>query len=533
MNVKGIVIVIAFVLALPVNTTYFYEKAKENNFEEIINNGRTLYVGGNGPGNYSRIQDAINDAMDGDTIIVYSGIYEENIVVDKSLKIIGINYPLIDACRKYGLKILANNCSIKGFRIYHGEPAIEIRSDNNIIEENIIKENGKGILINDACYNLIKNNTILRNEYGIVLSNSSFNIFIKNNISYHIYWYGMKMHDSNHNQIIENTFSKNFLSLELQNSDYNIMRNNKFLLKRIGWGGKVAICSNGNFNELCNNTFVECVANFDFSSYNKLIGNYGNVRIYLWCTKNFIIQNNFVEDISIEGYKMEHFIHEFKNNRKMDGKIIFYLRDAENYIIPYNVSKIILLNCSKIRIENYSFCNNVEGIEVLFSRDIEIKNNLFKGNTECGIYIIHSKNVSIYENEIIDNDAGILAGYSSTLRIVNNNIFYNECGLKFWSNYISIIKNNNFKKNDCGLCFWGNNLFSIIINNNFIGHEFDTDFINSFFNLWLRNYWDRWCLPLPKPIMTRIIIQKLFLIVPSIPWLNFDLMPRLMPYERK
>ena len=32
--------------------------------------GNTLYVGGSGPGNYSSIQDAIDNASDGDTVYV-------------------------------------------------------------------------------------------------------------------------------------------------------------------------------------------------------------------------------------------------------------------------------------------------------------------------------------------------------------------------------------------------------------------------------------------------------------------------------
>jgi hypothetical protein len=33
--------------------------------------GSWLYVGGSGPGNYTRIQDAIDDASDGDSVFVY------------------------------------------------------------------------------------------------------------------------------------------------------------------------------------------------------------------------------------------------------------------------------------------------------------------------------------------------------------------------------------------------------------------------------------------------------------------------------
>ena len=37
-----------------------------------ISNGKTLYVGGSGEGNYTKIQDAIDDASDGDTVFVFN-----------------------------------------------------------------------------------------------------------------------------------------------------------------------------------------------------------------------------------------------------------------------------------------------------------------------------------------------------------------------------------------------------------------------------------------------------------------------------
>jgi parallel beta-helix repeat protein len=55
--------------------------------------GSTLYVGGGGPGNYSKIQDAINDAMDGDMVFVYddSSPYQETLTINKSLSLVGEN----------------------------------------------------------------------------------------------------------------------------------------------------------------------------------------------------------------------------------------------------------------------------------------------------------------------------------------------------------------------------------------------------------------------------------------------------------
>lgn len=46
---------------------------------QAVGVGDTLYVGGDGPGNYSTIQAAIDNASGGDSVFVYKGIYHENV----------------------------------------------------------------------------------------------------------------------------------------------------------------------------------------------------------------------------------------------------------------------------------------------------------------------------------------------------------------------------------------------------------------------------------------------------------------------
>ncbi len=67
----------------------------------IIGSGNTLYVGGYGPDNYTKIQDAIDDSVDGDIFFVYddSSPYHESIQINKSINLIGEdrNTTIIDA----------------------------------------------------------------------------------------------------------------------------------------------------------------------------------------------------------------------------------------------------------------------------------------------------------------------------------------------------------------------------------------------------------------------------------------------------
>jgi len=117
----------------------------------------TLYVGGSGSGNYTRIQDAIDDAGDGDTIFVFddSSPYYENVVVDKSINLIGENRntTVIDGGGwRDVVSVSADFMSINGFTIQNSgdhllDSGVEIHSKFCSISDNILVDNFKGITL--------------------------------------------------------------------------------------------------------------------------------------------------------------------------------------------------------------------------------------------------------------------------------------------------------------------------------------------------------------------------------------------------
>ena len=51
--------------------------------------GNTLYVDDSGGADYTKIQDAIDNATSGDTVFVYSGVYYEHIKIREKIDLIG------------------------------------------------------------------------------------------------------------------------------------------------------------------------------------------------------------------------------------------------------------------------------------------------------------------------------------------------------------------------------------------------------------------------------------------------------------
>ncbi|MGF3554617.1 MAG: right-handed parallel beta-helix repeat-containing protein [Thermoplasmatota archaeon] len=152
-----------------------------------LNNGNILYVGGNGPGNYSSIQAAINDSSDGDTIFVfaYSSPYFENLIINTSINLVGEdrNTTIIDGEKiDDTIWIRASFVNVSGFTILNSSTEVG-KTGVLVIEKKSWQPNDPPWLTNINISNCI----IRNNRCGIrLLSTYTSNIlccYIHNNTS--------------------------------------------------------------------------------------------------------------------------------------------------------------------------------------------------------------------------------------------------------------------------------------------------------------------------------------------------------------
>ncbi len=142
--------------------TYFFL------FISITITAKTLHVGKQ-YGNIS-IQQTVDLANNGDTVIVESGHYhEKNLIIEKSIVLLGINLPILDGDKKYEIiSIKADNVTVDGFKVIRSgigtldDPAgIKIYNKRNVtISNNELFDTFFGIYSQVGRNCIIKNNTL-------------------------------------------------------------------------------------------------------------------------------------------------------------------------------------------------------------------------------------------------------------------------------------------------------------------------------------------------------------------------------------
>ena len=309
-------------------------------------NSNVLHVGKNYP--VKKIKDGLKSSKQGDTLYIHEGIYMEgNILINKSLVILGINYPVLDGQKKFEVvSIRADHVLFKGFKVVHSgfgtldDPgAIKVYDRRHVtVSNNILEDNFFGIYIQYGKQCIVKNNTISSHGteeqqigngihcwksdsmqitgntvtghrdgiyFEFVTNSNIVNNYSNNNIRY-----GLHFMFSNTDSYVGNEFRNNGAGVAVMFSNHVIMKNNIF---DENWGDAAYGLMLKEISDglIKGNKFIRNTTGIHMEGTNRIVierntfeANGWGMKIQASCMENEIKSNNFVGntfDISTNG----------------------------------------------------------------------------------------------------------------------------------------------------------------------------------------------------------------------------------------
>jgi parallel beta-helix repeat protein len=402
---------------------------------------------------FSIIQDAIDDpdTEDGHTIVVKSGTYYENIVINKAITLMGedCHTTIIDS-QGVGdvVHISTDRVNMTGFTIQKSASyniGIFVESDYNTVSDNIITDNFFGIWL-EGSYNTIKECISYKNKHiGIFLWYSSNNS-IKDCTSYWNDYAGIYLQNSSNNSVTDCTSYWQFHGIKLAQSSNNNIAN--CIAYRTRWADIYLVYSSNNSITNCDLSRSYRVEGGDLGagiglchSCDNIITNcysHDNILgIRLWSSSN----NNIISRSDITNNGDDVSIYDSSGNI-LSGNTISTNNDDMTY--AYDYEGVILVNSSNNIISGNTITNDItydwhissyHGIVLSDASNNTISgNNITNTNDEVpDIYGIHitdsSDNNLIYHNNFIDNPQN---AYDECMNTWDDGY---TSGGNYWSNY--------------------------------------------------------------------------------------------------
>ena len=428
--------------------------------------GTILYVGGNGPDNYSRIQDAIDNASENDTVYVYddSSPYTQTFNVTKPLHIVGENKEttVIDVnntSNRYIIDVQAAFVSITNFTIQNNPDGIHPNQNGTFSDNNFYNIKLPFYLV-ESSNNTISNNLFLNQNV--------------NGVSPGIYLY----HGN------DNLITNNMIHDDGQHKDDT--------------GIQLAYAFR---NHILNNTLINC-------------------SITAW---EIDYKHNIIQGNSINGRPLIC-LNNASYRSISDAAQVVLTRCDHISITSTNFTRqhiaIQIYNSYNCEVSYCTFYDNIEGILTDSSDNITIQHNTFHNSLPgnrlreytIGLCLSGTVNSTVSGNTIIDNSIGFNLQYSRHNQVTHN-LFRGNQGI------IKLLFTNS-----AGGISVREGYDNLIASNNFIRNLPDATFKDGS-NVWLHNFWGRpWITP--RPILGIKSSGGWFL--PHLA-VEFDLRPALLP----
>ncbi len=305
----------------------------------VLAEGNTLSVSPGGT--YETIAEAVTAAQAGDTIEVTGGVYSAPLVLDKSVKLIGIDQPVIDGHGSGSLVLInAPDVVFQGFTLRnsghtleHEDTGIVVQAARVTVENNLLQDVLFGIYFANASDGMARNNIVHCIPLELGIRGDGFRAWYSNNVSFidneaancrdMFFWYSDNLtirhnnfHDSryalhfmyNKNAVVQdNTFENSTVGSYAMYSDQITFQGNTITSNRGASGYGIALKDTDHVtitdNVIAGNQVGMYIDNSPISpdSHNMITGNvvaYNDIGITTLpdVSQNVFQSNSFIEN---------------------------------------------------------------------------------------------------------------------------------------------------------------------------------------------------------------------------------------------
>ncbi len=228
------------------------------------------------------------------------------------------------------------------------------------------------------------------------------------------------------------------------------------------------------------------------SSNNTLVNNTISDNwhgVFIYCSSNnTLVNNEFVSNgLIIRGDSVSDWLQTVTSDNTVNGKMLGYFSGLTDGVIDGGqYGQVILANCTGVTIRDGVFVNSTVGVELGFSSNNTLVNNIISGN-RFGVDMWYSSNNTLVNSIISNNSDGVYMCYSSNNGVVNNTISQND-GIGVFlgsSNYTSLTGNTISENGDDGVYLESssnNSLVNNTISENSVGVSLYSSNNNSLVN---------------------------------------------------
>ncbi|WNF36735.1 NosD domain-containing protein [Bacillaceae bacterium IKA-2] len=284
----------------------------------------------------SELQSLIDQASPGDEVVLPEGVYEEELVITKPLKIIGDGVTLKNSQSEVAIHIKSDQVYLTGLTVIHendgpNSTAILIEGNDNIIKHLIIRSIGIGVILNEAHRNYLEQLQIERDK-PVNLADTSMGSRQGN---------GIDLFGSHDNVLHNNTMINLLDGVYLESSRGNIVEFNNVTNSRYGFHlmfTENTTLSNNSASQNITGAMVMGTSGttITFNNLSKQHYHVHSQGLLLYDVHDATIQGNIVSENLIGIY-----IERSSNNIVFENKVLanfvgLQLNKVENHDIYHN-----------------------------------------------------------------------------------------------------------------------------------------------------------------------------------------------------